>query len=43
MKVTLTDRLLQIVATPIMMLLSLILIFDMKRLEEEERQRELDL
>ena len=40
---SLKDRLLQIVATPIVMLLSLVLIFDLKRLEEKERQRELDM
>jgi hypothetical protein len=43
MKLMLKDRLIQIVAAPIMMLLSLILLFGLKHLEEEERQRELDL
>jgi hypothetical protein len=43
MKVDLKTRLLRIVATPIMLVLSFILIFDLKRMEEEERQRELDL
>jgi hypothetical protein len=40
---SLKTRVLQIAAMPFIMLLGLILIFDLKRMEEEERQRELDL
>jgi hypothetical protein len=42
MKIDLKTKILRIIAAPVMILLSLILIFDLKRMEEEERQRELD-
>jgi hypothetical protein len=42
MKVTLTERLLTIAAWPFVALLSLVLVFGLKDIEEEERQRQLD-
>lgn len=40
---TIKNQLVQIIFIPVLMLLSVILIFDLKQIEERERQRELEL